>query len=48
MPMVYGVRDSARALGMAGFATVAVFVGVLGLGLAYAWRQGALARDARD
>jgi len=39
---------SARALGLAGFATVALFVGVLGLGLAYAWRKGALAWDARD
>jgi NADH-quinone oxidoreductase subunit A len=39
---------SARALGMAGFATVALFVGVLGLGLAYAWRKGALAWDIRD
>ncbi len=39
---------SARALGMAGFATVALFVGVLGLGLAYAWRKGALAWDARE
>jgi len=39
---------SARALGMTGFATVALFVGVLGLGLAYAWRKGALAWDARD
>jgi NADH:ubiquinone oxidoreductase subunit 3 (subunit A) len=28
---------------MAGFAAVAIFVGVLGLGLAYAWRKGALA-----
>ena len=39
---------SARALGMAGFATVALFVGVLGLGLAYAWRKGALAWDIRE
>jgi NADH-quinone oxidoreductase subunit A len=39
---------SARALGMAGFATVALFVGVLGLGLAYAWRKGALAWDSRE
>ena len=33
---------AARQLGMAGFAAVAIFVGVLGLGLAYAWRKGAL------
>jgi len=32
----------AKSLGMAGLATVALFVGVLGLGLAYAWRKGAL------
>jgi NADH-quinone oxidoreductase subunit A len=37
---------TARALGMAGFAAVALFVGVLGLGLAYAWRKGALSWDA--
>ncbi len=33
----------AKSLGIAGLATVALFVGVLGLGLAYAWRKGALA-----
>jgi len=32
----------AKSLGTAGLATVALFVGVLGLGLAYAWRKGAL------
>ena len=31
-----------RALGAEGFAAVTVFVGVLGVGLAYAWRKGAL------
>jgi len=39
---------TAKALGMAGFATVALFVGILGLGLAYAWRKGALAWDVRE
>jgi NADH-quinone oxidoreductase subunit A len=39
---------TAKALGLAGFATVALFVGVLGLGLAYAWRKGALAWNARE
>ena len=37
----------ARSLGMAGLATVSLFVGVLGLGLAYAWRKGALAWEAQ-
>jgi NADH-quinone oxidoreductase subunit A len=31
-----------RGLGMAGFVTMLVFVGVLLLGLAYAWRKGVL------
>ena len=31
-----------RALGMEGFAAVAVFVGVIAVGLAYAWRKGTL------
>ncbi len=35
----------AKSLGLAGLATVALFVGVLGLGLAYAWRKGALSLD---
>jgi NADH-quinone oxidoreductase subunit A len=39
---------AARRLGTAGFAAVALFVGVLGLGLAYAWRKGALAWDSED
>jgi NADH-quinone oxidoreductase subunit A len=39
---------TARALGLAGFATIALFVGVLGLGLAYAWRKGALAWNAHE
>jgi NADH-quinone oxidoreductase subunit A len=39
---------AARQLGLAGFAVVAVFVGVLGLGLAYAWRKGALAWQPPD
>jgi NADH-quinone oxidoreductase subunit A len=39
---------TARALGLAGFAVVALFVGVLGLGLAYAWRKGALAWNAHE
>jgi NADH-quinone oxidoreductase subunit A len=39
---------TARALGLAGLAAVALFVGILGLGLAYAWRKGALAWDVRE
>lgn len=39
---------AARRLGGAGFATVAIFVVVLGLGLAYAWRKGALSWDPQD
>jgi NADH-quinone oxidoreductase subunit A len=39
---------SVRRLGTAGFAAVALFVGVLGLGLAYAWRKGALAWETQD
>ena len=31
-----------RDLGMAGFVTMLVFVGILLLGLAYAWRKGVL------
>jgi NADH-quinone oxidoreductase subunit A len=31
-----------RGLGMAGFITMLVFVGILLLGLAYAWRKGVL------
>jgi NAD(P)H-quinone oxidoreductase subunit 3 len=31
-----------RQLGMYGFVEMAVFVGILVLGLAYAWRKGAL------
>ena len=31
-----------RGLGMAGFVTMLVFVGILLLGLAYAWRKGVL------
>ncbi len=37
-----------RRLGMSGFAAVAIFVVVLGLGLAYAWRKGALAWETQD
>ena len=37
---------TAKRLGMTGFVAVAVFVLVLALGLAYAWRKGALAWDA--
>lgn len=37
----------AKSLGWAGFGAVALFVGVLGVGLAYAWRKGALAWDHR-
>jgi NADH-quinone oxidoreductase subunit A len=36
----------AKSLGLPGLVTVALFVGVLGLGLAYAWRKGALALEA--
>ncbi|MBN2359447.1 MAG: NADH-quinone oxidoreductase subunit A [Deltaproteobacteria bacterium] len=32
----------ARELGWAGFSAMAVFVAVLGLGLAYVWKRGAL------
>jgi NADH-quinone oxidoreductase subunit A len=39
---------SARRLGAAGFAAVALFVAVLGLGLAYAWRKGALSWEAQE
>jgi len=31
-----------RSLGAAGFIEVAIFIGVLGVGLLYAWRKGAL------
>jgi NADH:ubiquinone oxidoreductase subunit 3 (subunit A) len=31
-----------RDLGMAGFVEMVIFVGVLGFGLVYAWRKGAL------
>jgi NADH:ubiquinone oxidoreductase subunit 3 (subunit A) len=31
-----------RSLGTAGFIEVAIFIGVLGVGLLYAWRKGAL------
>ena len=31
-----------RALGMAGFVTMAVFLGILLVGYAYAWKKGAL------
>lgn len=31
-----------RALGAAGFVEVLIFIGVLGIGLLYAWRKGAL------
>jgi NADH-quinone oxidoreductase subunit A len=33
---------TAKSLGTNGLATVALFVGVLGLGLAYAWRRGVI------
>ena len=36
---------NAAQLGMAGFLEVVVFVAVLGLGLGYAWRKGALSWD---
>ena len=39
---------AARRLGFAGFAAVALFVAVLGLGLAYAWRKGALLWQSPD
>ena len=39
---------SAKTLGMAGFAAVALFVAILGLGLAYAWRKGALSWESRE
>lgn len=39
---------TARSLGVTGFATVALFVGVLGLGLLYAWRKGALAWEVQE
>jgi len=39
---------SARRLGLAGFLEVAIFVLLLGLGLAYAWRQGALTWEATE
>ena len=35
-------------LGWAGYARLAVFVAVLGLGLAYAWGKGALDWDRKD
>lgn len=38
----------AKSLGMAGLATVALFVTVLGLGLAYAWRKGVLAWEPAE
>lgn len=34
-----------RATGVAGFAAMAVFIGVLTLGLVYAWQRGALEWD---
>lgn len=39
---------AARSLGASGFATAALFVLILGLGLAYAWRNGALAWDQEE
>jgi len=39
---------AARRLGSAGFATIAIFGAVLGLGLAYAWRKGALSWDPQE
>ena len=39
---------AARSLGARGFWIVATFVGVLALGLAYAWRKGALAWDQEE
>lgn len=36
----------AKSLGLAGLATAGLFVAVLGLGLAYAWRKGVLAWES--
>ena len=42
---LFGYAVSARSLGVLGFVEVSLFVGILGLGLAYAWRKGALSWD---
>jgi NADH-quinone oxidoreductase subunit A len=39
---------AAKQLGRGGFATIAIFVLVLGLGLAYAWRKGALSWEPQE
>jgi len=42
---LFGYAVAARSLGVLGFVEVTLFVGILGLGLAYAWRKGALTWD---
>ncbi|OGR87433.1 MAG: hypothetical protein A3A86_03495 [Elusimicrobia bacterium RIFCSPLOWO2_01_FULL_60_11] len=39
---IYPWAVAYKSLGMAGFLEMLAFIGVLGLGLAYAWRKGAL------
>jgi len=40
--LLYPWAVVARRLGIAGLAEMGVFIGILALGLAYAWRKGAL------